>query len=248
MRKRRRSLERHQALNGGSGASAASAAWHDRRARVPSLARPGVLSHPERPETAAEVTAENTRRQDTPRLLCSRTPRLNGPNRPHEGSLLNRSIVGPRGGLRRRAGRRCPKGLGPTRDAVIGTAVQRLELSRKHAAAAHSLAECSRRVRARSGVTCRAHAFEPAHPRQDGRFALDRAASRLSDTEATRSRPRVSGRPVGRLTSCSARCSAGRTRSYCSSLADEFRSQHQHGDRQPTDHAQHFVDVRASVL
>ena len=70
--------------------------------------------------------------------------------------------------------------LGPTRDAVVDTAVQRLELSQKQAAEAYTLAEAFE-VNPRSvwGYVQGLTRLSQRTPWQDGRFALDRAASRL---------------------------------------------------------------------
>src|SRR5947208_3304697 len=73
--------------------------------------------------------------------------------------------------------------LGDTRDAVLNTAVQRLDLSQKQAVEAYSLAE-QHETNPRSvwgyvqGLTRLSHRT----PWQDGRFVLDRAAGRLLTT------------------------------------------------------------------
>ena len=73
--------------------------------------------------------------------------------------------------------------LGPTRDAVIETAMQRLELSRKHAAEAYALAEQHEsNPRSVWGYVQGLTRLSQRTPWQDGRFALDRAASRLLTT------------------------------------------------------------------
>ncbi len=73
--------------------------------------------------------------------------------------------------------------LGTTRDAVIDTAVQRLDLSQKQAAEAYILAE-QHETNPRSvwGYVQGLTRLSQRTPWQDGRFALDRAASRLLTT------------------------------------------------------------------
>ena len=73
--------------------------------------------------------------------------------------------------------------LGPTRDAVIDAAVQRLDLSQKQAAEAYTLAE-PHETNPRSvwGYVQGLTRLSQRTPWQDGRFALDRAASRLLTT------------------------------------------------------------------
>src|ERR1700704_6379700 len=73
--------------------------------------------------------------------------------------------------------------LGDTRDAVLNTAVQRLELSQKQAAEAYTLAE-QHETNPRSvwGYVQGLTRLSQRTPWQDGRFALDRAASRLLTT------------------------------------------------------------------
>ena len=73
--------------------------------------------------------------------------------------------------------------LGPTRDAVLDTVVQRLDLSRKQAAEAYTLAE-QHETNPRSvwGYVQGLTRLSQHTPWQDGRFALDRAASRLLAT------------------------------------------------------------------
>ena len=70
--------------------------------------------------------------------------------------------------------------LGPTRDAVLETAVQRLDVSQKQAGEAYTLAEQHETDR-RSiwGLVQGLTRLSQRTPWQDGRFALDRAASRL---------------------------------------------------------------------
>jgi len=73
--------------------------------------------------------------------------------------------------------------LGPTRDAVIETAVRRLELSRKHALDAYGFAEQHESSpRSVWGYVQGLTRLSQRTPWQDGRFALDRAASRLLTT------------------------------------------------------------------
>ena len=73
--------------------------------------------------------------------------------------------------------------LGATRDAVLDTAVQRLDLSQKQAAEAYTLAE-QHETNPRSvwGYVQGLTRLSQRTPWQDGRFALDRAASRLLTT------------------------------------------------------------------
>jgi hypothetical protein len=73
--------------------------------------------------------------------------------------------------------------LGDTRDAVIDTAVQRLDLSQKQAAEAYTLAE-QHETNPRSvwGYVQGLTRLSQRTPWQDGRFTLDRAASRLLTT------------------------------------------------------------------
>ena len=73
--------------------------------------------------------------------------------------------------------------LGNTRDAVIDTAVQRLDLSQKQAAEAYTLAE-QHETNPRSvwGYVQGLTRLSQRTPWQDGRFVLDRAASRLLTT------------------------------------------------------------------
>ena len=73
--------------------------------------------------------------------------------------------------------------LGPTRDAVVDAAVQRLELSQKQAAEAYTLAEAfESNPRSVWGYVQGLTRLSQRTPWQDGRFALDRAASRLLTT------------------------------------------------------------------
>ena len=70
--------------------------------------------------------------------------------------------------------------LGPTREAVVDAAVQRLELSQKHAAEAYDLADVHEtNPRSLWGYVQGLTRLSQRTPWQDGRFALDRAASRL---------------------------------------------------------------------
>jgi hypothetical protein len=73
--------------------------------------------------------------------------------------------------------------LGPTRDAVLDVVVQRLELSRKQAVEAYTLAE-QHETNPRSvwGYVQGLTRLSQHTPWQDGRFALDQAASRLLAT------------------------------------------------------------------
>src|SRR5258706_12029139 len=73
--------------------------------------------------------------------------------------------------------------LGATRDAVIDTAVQRLEMSQQQAAEAYTLSE-EHETNPRSlwGYVQGLTRLSQRTPWQDGRFALDRAASRLLTT------------------------------------------------------------------
>jgi hypothetical protein len=73
--------------------------------------------------------------------------------------------------------------LGSNRAAVIDTAVQRLELSRKHADEAYTLAETfESNPRSVWGYVQGLTRLSQRTPWQDGRFNLDRAASRLLTT------------------------------------------------------------------
>ena len=73
--------------------------------------------------------------------------------------------------------------LGPTREAVLEAAVQRLDLSQKHAAEAYTLAEqFETNPRSVWGYVQGLTRLSQRTPWQDGRFALDRAASRLLTT------------------------------------------------------------------
>ena len=73
--------------------------------------------------------------------------------------------------------------LGATRDAVIDTAVRRLEMSQKQAAEAFTLAE-EHEANPRSiwGYVQGLTRLSQRTPWQDGRYVLDRAASRLVTT------------------------------------------------------------------
>ena len=73
--------------------------------------------------------------------------------------------------------------LGGTRDAVLDAAVQRLDVSQKQAAEAYTLAE-RHETNPRSvwGYVQGLTRLSQHTPWQDGRFALDRAASRLLTT------------------------------------------------------------------
>jgi hypothetical protein len=73
--------------------------------------------------------------------------------------------------------------LGPTRDAVLDAVVERLDLSQKHAAEAYTLAEqYETNPRSVWGYVQGLTRLSQRTPWQDGRFALDRAASRLLTT------------------------------------------------------------------
>jgi hypothetical protein len=73
--------------------------------------------------------------------------------------------------------------LGSTRDAVVETAVQRLELPQKHAVEAYTLAErYEQNPRSIWGYVQGLTRLSQHTPWQDARFALDRAASRLLTT------------------------------------------------------------------
>ena len=73
--------------------------------------------------------------------------------------------------------------LGPTREAVVDTAVQRLELSQKQANEAYALAEqYEPNPRSVWGYVQGLTRLSQRTSWQDGRFALDRAASRLLTT------------------------------------------------------------------
>jgi hypothetical protein len=70
--------------------------------------------------------------------------------------------------------------LGPTREAVVDAVAQRLDLSQKQAAEAYSLAEQHEsNPRSIWGYVQGLTRLSQRTPWQDGRFALDRAASRL---------------------------------------------------------------------
>ena len=73
--------------------------------------------------------------------------------------------------------------LGPTRDAVLETAVQRLDLSLKQAGEAYTLAEqFEANPRSVWGYVQGLTRLSQRTPWQDGRFTLDRAAGRLLTT------------------------------------------------------------------
>jgi hypothetical protein len=73
--------------------------------------------------------------------------------------------------------------LGPTREAVLDLAVQRLDVSQKQAAEAYSLADqFETSPRSIWGYVQGLTRLSQRTPWQDGRFALDRAASRLLTT------------------------------------------------------------------
>jgi hypothetical protein len=73
--------------------------------------------------------------------------------------------------------------LGPTRDAVIEAVVRRLDLSQKQAAEAYTVADAHEtNPRSVWGYVQGLTRLSQQTPWQDGRFALDRAASRLVAT------------------------------------------------------------------
>ena len=73
--------------------------------------------------------------------------------------------------------------LGPTRDAVLDAVLQRLDVSQKQAAEAYTLAEAHEpNPRSVWGYAQGLTRLSQRTPWQDGRFALDRAASRLIAT------------------------------------------------------------------
>lgn len=73
--------------------------------------------------------------------------------------------------------------LGPTRDIVLETAVRRLDVSQKQAAEAYTLAEqYESNPRSIWGYVQGLTRLSQRTPWQDGRFALDRAATRLLTT------------------------------------------------------------------
>ena len=73
--------------------------------------------------------------------------------------------------------------LGPTRETVLDAVVQRLDLSQKQAAEAYTLAEQNEsNPRSVWGYVQGLTRLSQRTPWQDGRFALDRAASRLLTT------------------------------------------------------------------
>jgi hypothetical protein len=70
--------------------------------------------------------------------------------------------------------------LGPTRDAVLETVLRRLDVSQQHAAEAYTMAEqFETNPRSVWGYVQGLTRLSQRTPWQDGRFALDRAASRL---------------------------------------------------------------------
>jgi hypothetical protein len=73
--------------------------------------------------------------------------------------------------------------LGPTRDAVLETVMRRLDLSQRQAAEAYTLAE-QHETNPRSvwGYVQGLTRLSQRTPWQDGRYVLDRAASRLLTT------------------------------------------------------------------
>jgi hypothetical protein len=73
--------------------------------------------------------------------------------------------------------------LGPTRDAVVDTAVQRLDVSQKQAGEAYTLAEqFETNPRSVWGYVQGLTRLSQCTPWQDARFTLDRAAGRLLTT------------------------------------------------------------------
>jgi hypothetical protein len=73
--------------------------------------------------------------------------------------------------------------LGPTRDAVLDAVVRRLDLSQKQAAEAYMLAEANEtNPRSVWGYVQGLTRLSQRTPWQDGRYVLDRAASRLLTT------------------------------------------------------------------
>jgi hypothetical protein len=73
--------------------------------------------------------------------------------------------------------------LGPTRDAVLETVVRRLDLSQKQAAEAYTVAEAHEtNPRSVWGYVQGLTRLSQRTPWQDGRYILDRAASRLLTT------------------------------------------------------------------
>ena len=78
---------------------------------------------------------------------------------------------------------RSPRNSGSTREAVVETAVQRLDLSQKQAGEAYTLAETfESNPRSVWGYVQGLTRLSQRTPWQDGRFTLDRAASRLLTT------------------------------------------------------------------
>ena len=101
------------------------------------------------------------------------TTRSSGPRRARRDLAADRTIL-----LRATS-----QELGPTREEVIDAVVQRLDLSRKHAVDAYTLAE-QHETNPRSvwGYVQGLTRLSQRTPWQDARFALDRAASRLLTT------------------------------------------------------------------
>jgi hypothetical protein len=84
---------------------------------------------------------------------------------------------------RTRLQRAMTREIGPTREAVLDLAVQRLDVSQKQAAEAYSLADqFETNPRSIWGYVQGLTRLSQRTPWQDGRFALDRAASRLLTT------------------------------------------------------------------
>jgi len=95
------------------------------------------------------------------------------------GAMLDATLSDDRAILLRATSRE----LGPTREAVIETATQRLELSRKLAVDAYGLAEqYEPNPRSVWGYVQGLTRLSQRTPWQDARFTLDRAASRLLET------------------------------------------------------------------
>jgi len=95
------------------------------------------------------------------------------------GAMLDATLADDRSILLRATSQE----LGPTREAVIETATQRLELSRKHALDAYGLAEQHEsNPRSVWGYVQGLTRLSQRTSWQDARFMLDRAASRLLTT------------------------------------------------------------------
>ena len=95
------------------------------------------------------------------------------------GAMLDATLADDRAILLRATSQE----LGPTRETVIETATDRLELSRKHALDAYDLAEQHEsNPRSIWGYVQGLTRLSQRTPWQDGRFVLDRAASRLLTT------------------------------------------------------------------